>query len=414
MSVGIEAIHPYVGQCMLDVRSLFEARKLNLKRFDNLAMLKKAVGLPCEDPVTNAVNAAKPIVSQLAPADHGRIELVITATESGLDFGKSLATYVHEHLGLGRNCRLFEIKQACYAGTAALQMAASFVASGVSPGAKALVIATDVATPPARLLTDNYAEPSVGTGAVAMLVSERPAVFELDLGATGTYSYEVMDTCRPMIGEELGDSDLSLFSYTDCLVGSFQCYAERVEGADYVSTFDYLAYHTPFAGLVRAAHNKMMRQFKKAAPDEIVKDFIRRLGPSLTYSVQVGNLYSASVWLGLCGVVSQAPRGRRARVGMFSYGSGCSSEFFSGVLQADAADRLAALGFDEAIRRRHELSLEVYEQLMEISRGWGFGTRDKEVDVTPFGAIYDKQIAGRGLLVLRRVGNDYHREYAWS
>lgn len=70
--------------------------------------------------------------------------MVITATESGLDFGKSLSTYIHAHLGLSRRCRLFEVKQACYGGTAALQMAANFVAAQVSPGAKALVIATAI------------------------------------------------------------------------------------------------------------------------------------------------------------------------------------------------------------------------------------------------------------------------------
>lgn len=412
--VGIEAIHPYVGQAVLEVRRLFEARRLNLARFDNLSMKGKSVGLPCEDPVTNAVNAAKPIVSRLTTAERDRIELLITASESGVDFSKCVATYAREYLGLSRRCRVLEAKQACYAGTAAVHMAAGLIASGASPGAKALIIATDVGAIPPPHVTGNYAEPSMGAGAVAMLVGEDPGVFELDLGANGFYSYEVMDACRPFREEEIIDVDLSLLSYMDCLAGSFQHYAERVEGVDFASTFDYLAFHTPFAGLVRAAHAKMMRQMKKASPDEVKRDFARRLEPSLTYGVQVGNLCSGSVWLGLCGVLSKASRGERPRVGLFSYGAGCASEFFSGVVQADAAERLASLEIDEAIRRRYEISFQEYEHLLELNRAWGFGVRDKDVDIMPFRDIYEKQMSGRGLLVLKRVSDNHHREYDWS
>lgn len=65
-SVGIEAINTYVGQASLNIRSLFEARGLDLERFDNLKMDEKSVSLPCEDPVSFGVNAAKPIIDQLS------------------------------------------------------------------------------------------------------------------------------------------------------------------------------------------------------------------------------------------------------------------------------------------------------------------------------------------------------------
>ncbi|MGZ8250096.1 hydroxymethylglutaryl-CoA synthase family protein, partial [Methylomagnum sp.] len=207
MTVGIEALNAYCGQTYLDIRTLFEARELSLKRFDNLMMNKKSVGLPCEDPVTNAVNAAKPILDALSPDEKDAIELVITASESGIDFGKSLSTYIHHHLGLSRTCRLFEVKQACYGGTAALQMAACFVAANPNPAVKALVIATDVAKGAAKM---TYAEPSQGVAAVAMLVGRKPEILDLDLGANGYHSYEVMDTCRPEAEIETGDPDLSL------------------------------------------------------------------------------------------------------------------------------------------------------------------------------------------------------------
>lgn len=79
---------------------------------------EKTVVLPYEDPITYGVNAAKPIVDALSEEERNKIEIVITCTESGIDFGKSISTYIHHYLGLSRNCRLFEIKNACYSGTA--------------------------------------------------------------------------------------------------------------------------------------------------------------------------------------------------------------------------------------------------------------------------------------------------------
>lgn len=410
MRVGIEAINAYTGPACIDVRALFRARGLDLERFDNLMMERKSIALPCEDAVTYAVNAAKPLVDALSPDARQRIELVITATESGLDFGKSLATYVHAQLGLGRRCRLFEVKQACYAGTAGLQMAAALVASGASPGAKALVIATDTSRSAAK---HTYAEPSQGVAAVALLVSDSPDVLELDFGANGYHGYEVMDTCRPDADVETGDPDLSLLSYLDCLEQSYAAYAERVEGVDLRTTFDYLAFHTPFAGMVKGAHRQLMRRWARATPEAIGADFEARVGPSLRYCVQVGNVYSATLYLALCGLIEHGRFDAPRRVGLFSYGSGCSSEFYSGVVTPGAPAKLATLALARRIAERSLLDIEEYDRVLALNAAWPFGRRDGSVDVQPFAAHYERHFAGRGLLVLRGI-KDYHREYAWS
>ncbi len=269
VSAGIEAMNVFGGTAYLDVMELAKYRHLDTARFENLLMKEKAVALPYEDPVTFGVNAAKPIIDALTEAEKDRIELLITCSESGIDFGKSLSTYIHEYLGLNRNCRLFEIKQACYSGTAGFQMAVNFILSQTSPGAKALVIASDIsrfliAEGGDALSEDwSYAEPSAGAGAVAVLVGENPEVFQIDPGANGYYGYEVMDTCRPIPDSEAGDSDLSLMSYLDCCEQAFLEYQKRVPGASYQDTFQYLAYHTPFGGMVKGAHRTMMRKVAK-------------------------------------------------------------------------------------------------------------------------------------------------------
>src|SRR5581483_2266997 len=97
----------------IGVAELLAARGLDRSRMSNLLMERKSVNLPVEDPVTNAVNAAKPLVDGLTPAEREAIELVVIGTESGLDFGKPISTYVAHYLGLPRRCRSFEVKHAC-------------------------------------------------------------------------------------------------------------------------------------------------------------------------------------------------------------------------------------------------------------------------------------------------------------
>lgn len=414
MPVGVEAINVYAGQAQLNVRTLFEARNLSLDRFSNLMMNNKSVCLPCEDPVTYGVNAAKPIIDSLTEAERNRIELLITATESGLDFGKSLSTYIHDYLKLNRNCRLFEVKQACYAGTAALQMAANFIASNASPGAKAFVVATDVLRGTKIDHSLAYAEPAAGVGSVAMLVSEKPDILALDFGANGYNSYEVMDTCRPNIGVETGDADLSLMSYLDCLDAAYQAYTKRVNGVDFNNTFDFFAFHTPFAGLVKGAHRNMMRKFKPPSLEAIQADFEKRVVPSLKYCVEVGNIFGGTVYLALCGVIDSARIDGPKRVGLYSYGSGCSSEFYSGVITPQSQEKQRKMGIARALQNRYVLNMQEYDNLLQLNSELLFGIKEITIDPRPYSQIYEKQFSGKNLLVLKDIGKDYHRNYAWS
>lgn len=415
--VGIEALNFYGGAAQLDVRMLATARQLDPDRFDNLLMKEKTVAMPYEDPVTYAVNAAKPIVDALTEQDKQRIELVVTCTESGIDFGKSLSTYIHHYLGLSRNCRLFELKQACYSGTAGLQMALNFILSQTSPGAKALVLATDIsrfviAEKSEVLHVDwSFVEPSSGAGGVAMLIGDTPDIFQLDVGCNGYYGYEVMDTCRPTPDSEAGDADLSLLSYLDCCENAYLQYQDRVEGADYQETFDYLSFHTPFGGMVKGAHRSMMRKFKKAKPPEIEEDFQRRVMPGLTYCQQVGNIMGATVLLSLASTIDNGEFSSPRRIGLFSYGSGCCSEFYSGVVTSKGKELQAQRQISAQLSDRHSLSMAEYEQLLQDSRVVAFGTRNVTLDYQSLPEVW-KHIAGKGRLVLKAI-KEYHREYEW-
>lgn len=411
-TVGIEAINAFAGSAYISVEKLAVHRKLDPARFTNLLMKEKTVTLPYEDPVTFGLNAARPIVDALSPEEKDRIEMVISCTESAFDFGKSMSTYFHKHLGLNRNCRLFEIKNACYSGVAGLQAAINFVLSQTSPGAKALVIATDIS----RLLGDqtkeqefSFFEPSAGAGAVAMLVSDRPYVFQVDVGASGYYGFEVMDTCRPIADSEAGDADLSLLSYLDCFEGAYREYAKRVDGVDFAKTFGYLAMHTPFGGMIKGAHRDMMRKIVKANPRDIEADFQRRVTPGLAYCQRVGNIMGATTMLSLLSTIEHGDFTTPQRVGVFSYGSGCCSEFFSGVVTKEGQERVRAMRVNEQLDRRYELTMEEYDRMLVNSNAVKFGTRNVVLD-TAFLPIA-RQAQGEKTLFLTEI-REFQRQYA--
>jgi polyketide biosynthesis 3-hydroxy-3-methylglutaryl-CoA synthase-like enzyme PksG len=412
--VGIEAMNVFAGSAYLDVEKLARHRKLDMTRFTNLLMKEKSVPLPYEDPISFGVNAAKPLIDAMSPDEKDRIEMVIACTESAFDFGKSMSTYFHKLLGLNRNCRLFELKNACYSGVAGLQMAVNFVLSQASPGAKALVIATDVSrfmtVEGGEALTEDWSfmEPSGGAGAVAMIVSDTPHVFQIDIGANGYYGYEVMDTCRPIPDVDAGDSDLSLLSYLDCCENAFLEYKKRVDGADFATTFGYLAMHTPFGGMVRGAHRDMMRKMVKASPKEIEADFQRRVMPGLTLCQRVGNIMGATTMLSLFGTIEQGDFDTPQRVGCFSYGSGCCSEFFSGIVTKDAQERVRALRLKDQLDKRYELSMQEYDSLLVGSNAVKFGTRNVMLD-TDF-IPEARRAQGKETLFLTEI-KEFQRQY---
>lgn len=408
MITGIERLGFYGGRAFVDVGELARARGLDQRRFENLLMRRKSLALPCEDPVSFAVNAAKPVVDSLPDAERAAIRLLIVATELGIDYGKSIGAYVHKHLGLDPRCRQFEVKQACYGGTAALRMAAAWAATDDGGGARALVVCTDLGRP----VRHSYAEPSQGSAAVALLVGRQPDILALEPGASGIHSYEVADACRPTADMETGDADLSLLSYLTCCERAFAAYREAVGMVDFVRHFELLAFHTPFGGMVKGAHRTLMRKLAAAAPDAIEADFRRRAAPSLIYCREVGNIYSGTIFLALAGAIDHGEAAAAQRIGLFSYGSGCCSEFYSGTAPAGAGQATAEAGVADALAGRAQVPVARYDALLDGHRSLA-GVRDMVVGVDAVAELYEAVFAGRGYLVLDRI-EGWQRHYRWS
>ena len=124
MSVGIEQLAVYVPPSVLSLDELAAARGVPPEKFrEGLGVREMAIAPPCEDVVTLAASAGARAL-RAARIDPGDIGMLLVATESGVDHAKPVSIFVHELLGIGRQCRVYELKHACYAGTAALMSAA--------------------------------------------------------------------------------------------------------------------------------------------------------------------------------------------------------------------------------------------------------------------------------------------------
>ncbi len=86
----------------------------------------------------------------------------------------------------------------------------------------------------------------------------------------------------------------------------------------------------------------MMRKMCKAKTDVIQNDFSIRVTPGLTYCQRVGNIMGATVFLSLLSTIDNGNFGSPKRLGCFSYGSGCCSEFYSGVVTPSGQEKLSS------------------------------------------------------------------------
>ena len=258
-----------------------------------------------------------------------------------------------------RSMRTYDTKHACYGGTAGLMAATEWIASGAGAGRVADVIASDIA----RYGLNTAGEPTQGGAAVAMLVSEQPKLLSLDVGLNGACSTDVYDFWRPHGRREaLVDGHYSIGCYLDAFCGAYRGWRERALAKEVVrwgaelpsEQLARVLYHVPFCKMARKAHGRVrlsdledvtgsegsepMAPEAREAQAQSAGSYAAQVASSLGLNSRVGNAYTASLYLALAGVLQgEAAQLAGKRIGLFSYGSGCVSEFFSGVVGSDAA-----------------------------------------------------------------------------
>jgi hydroxymethylglutaryl-CoA synthase len=408
MRVGIEKIGVYPTSMALSMDRLCEARGHDLADIRDVMMIdERSVNPPWEDPVTMAVNAALPMLTE---DDRANIGLLLVCSESGVDQEKPMSTWVQRYLGLSSRTRNLEVKHACYSGTGAVQLAAAWIASGAGgPKAKALVITTDQS----RMHLGKPYEFVMGAGATAIVVSAEPRLFELELGKSGVHTNEVSDLTRPTSRVETGNSETSLLSYLDGLDGALVAYLERVGepvGYDY---FAKNVYHVPFGGMTLRATRLALRHFGDHSRADATRLWEEKTKPSLAYVRRMGGTYASSTFIALLTLLERsADLARGARIGMFSYGSGSCAELYSGFVGEGAREVAASAKLGALLDARHALTVREYEDA-ERERTCFIDCGDFEPSTDGFGDLYAKVYRGSGRLVFRGA-REHYRQYGWA
>ncbi|MDO5091471.1 MAG: hydroxymethylglutaryl-CoA synthase [Cardiobacteriaceae bacterium] len=317
------------------------------KYHTGIGQTRFAVAAHDEDVVTLAASAAALILDD---ADKAAIDTVLLATESGIDQAKAAAIYVHQLLGLKPNCRAVELKQACYSATAGLQLACAHVAR--YPEKKVLLIASDIA----RYDLQTPGEATQGAAAVAMLISAQPRIAVLE-GDSGCHTADVMDFWRPNHrSTPLVDGKLSTRTYIEAASAACADYLAR--GGLPFAAFAQYCYHLPFNKMASKTHQRLCQQHGIAFDPA-------KLEPGLAYSRDIGNSYTASLYLSLCSALDARDDLGGKAIAMMSYGSGCVAEYFALRIQPGYRNHLHSASHRAQLDNRRALTLAEYQHLWQ-------------------------------------------------
>ena len=350
MKIGIDKIGFATSNYVLKLNDLAAARATDPEKLSKGLLLKELSIAPLtEDIITLGAAAADPI---LTSEDKEKIDMVIVATESSIDQSKAAAVFIHGLLAIKPFARSFEIKEACYGATAALDYAKLHIEK--YPDSKVLVIASDIA----KYGINTPGEPTQGAGAIAMLISKDPRILIFNEDNVAQ-TRDVMDFWRPNYSTTPYVNGLySTQQYLDCLKTTWDEYQKRHK----LSLKDFAAYcfHLPYPKLALKGLNKIM---DKSLPQEQQDQLKENFEKSILYSQKVGNIYTGSLFLGLLSLLENSDNLKAGdKIALFSYGSGAVAEIFSVSLVPGYEKQLSRTRLEE-LDQRQALSVEEYEHI---------------------------------------------------
>jgi len=431
LTVGIDDIAIYIPRLFVDARDFAKARGMDPDKLQRgLGVSKMAMVDTNQDPACMAANACLRLMERdnLSPKDIGRLYV---ATESSLDESKAMNSYVIGMLeqfygdDSFEHCGGIECKFACVSGSYALYDNSNWIRAGEADGKSAIVVVSDIA----KYDLGSSGEYTQGAGAVAMLVNDNPRVLQFDPKVTSTSIKNEYDFYRPF-GKEtpIVHGQYSNLLYLIQVKKALMTYKEKAlstgvikpkEDETILDYIDFLNMHLPYSNMGKKALAYLLRHEWRKLPrwkniiekmgieepvpkdprgtiesvladseymtkdHEFTKKFTKteefqevydqKLASSLIASQMIGNLYTASLYLGFRSCLEfEFQKGtdlEGKRIGFGSYGSGSSAMVFSGVILPRYKEIVKDMNLETEIGNRIKLSLEEYEEIHENKRG---------------------------------------------
>jgi len=358
MTVGIDQMAVYVPPFKLEMGDLASVRGVDPKKFDlGIGQDEMAVAPLTQDTVAMGLNAAIQLFDRADKVDQQRLDaisLVIFASETGVDHSKAGAVFLTDLLPIKQGVRSFEVKQACYGGTAGLQLATSYVHQ--HPEETVLVVASDNA----KYGLKSGGEPTQGAGAVAMLISQGPRIAKVS-DVSAYHTADVADFWRPTDQEyPLVDGPLSKKAYLDFFNDTFTSFIGLTHQT--IADFTAICCHVPYTKL----GEKALAPYLEECDKETAKRLRQYYQQAVRYNRVVGNIYTGSLYLSLFSLLAhEANLAPDSEIGMFSYGSGAVGEFFSLYLSENYTQEIQKHRFEQQLTARNTLTIDEYEALFE-------------------------------------------------
>ena len=405
-----------------------------------------------QDIYSFALTALTSLMSKYSinPNSIGRLEV---GTETLLDKSKSVKSVLMQLFAPSGNTNIegVDTVNACYGGTNALFNSVNWIESSAWDGRDAIVVAGDIA-----LYKKGNARPTGGAGCVAMLVGpDAPIVMEP--GLRGSYMKHAYDFYKPDLTSEypVVDGQFSIKCYTEAVDASYKAYnareaalrktngltngvhhPEESESTTPLDRFDHVLFHAPTCKLVSKSYARLLyndyllspmspafasvpaeikgvtyeasvtdRNIEKTFMGLSKKRFTERVQPGIQVPTMCGNMYCASVYGSLVSLISNteptALKGKR--IGIFSYGSGLASSFFSMKVVGDTSVMHSKLDLQTRLSARRTVAPEVYDQMCVM--------REKahlQKSFTPTGS---SDTIARGAYYLTAVDDMFRRSY---
>lgn len=441
--VGIDDLATYIPKLYVDAKELAKERGIPPEKLtQGLEIEKLSIPDAHEDAATMAAMAAYELIEKnnLSPED---IDFIEVATESGPDASKPLSCYVQGMLeqiygkGSFKHIGALETKFACVGATYALIDRLAYIASGWNKAEYSIVIATDIA----RYDLKSSGEPTQGAAAIAMLLKENPRLLAYEPEFTGFGTIDDKDFFRPIERKTaVVDGQYSVGCYLRNMKIAVDAYKQNMFNHNILKSvnesvsekIDFASFHSPFPKMVKHAFasflihdwrdtQKWKRILKKIGPEpsrkglsdvefyvsedykdfrkkfmetkEFEEEYEREIEDSLVALREIGNSYTASVWIG----VESHFENRKddlagKRLGIGSYGSGSSAIVCSFIVQPEYKDVIKKMDLMKKLANRKKISVSLYEELHEEKRGldksiikpkneftlFAFGTTEKD------------------------------------
>ena len=441
MRSGIEAASYYVPSLYLEISDLAEKRNIEPEKLrKGLGLHKMAFPDVHEDAATFAAEALLKLIQdyQINPKEISRIYL---GTESALDAAKPTATYamqmvesvLEKQFGerVFKNCDVVDMAFACIGAVDAFQNCLDFVKA--NPGKKAVVIASDYA----KYELESSGEYTQGGGAVAVLVSDNPKLLEIE-NTFGIATESVFDFFKPRrnaLKSELSTASetmpdkIEIFTDEPVFDGQYsnQCYQDRIREAYQhykeqtllekpYENWRYLIFHLPYAfhgkrvfteifSLENGLSYSNLEEQKAVAKSENYLKFIHeKIEPSQRASSEIGNMYTASVFMALLSALQVSFNENEdlsgQKIGFLAYGSGSKSKVFAGKISETWKEVVSKWNIFENLKNRTAIDFETYEKLhrkqLEHSvnpnyKGFGLKSIEKENPLSVGARYYQHQ-----------------------